>query len=176
MSFQNLSGMMFDVETLGRRAGCVILSIGAVRFDIDSKTISDEFYVTIDAADSKAHGLHTDPETLEWWKGQRPEALKEAIRNALPAKEAYNKFYEYAQRFKGQKVWAWGPQFDVVNVEAAMLQVNGQSAPWKYWDVMDGRTLQHLLNIQIKRDENKHHNALEDAREQAQYVIECLNP
>lgn len=37
MSFQNLSGMMFDVETLGRRAGCVILSIGAVRFDIDSK-------------------------------------------------------------------------------------------------------------------------------------------
>ncbi len=109
-------------------------------------------------------------------EGTTSRGFEEAIRNALPAKEAYNKFYEYAQRFKGQKVWAWGPQFDVVNVEAAMLQVIGQSAPWKYWDVMDGRTLQHLLNIQIKRDENKHHNALEDAREQAQYVIECLTP
>ena len=104
MSYKHLSGMMFDVETLGRRAGCVILSIGAVRFDIDSKTISDEFYVTIDAADSKSYGLHTDPETLEWLKAIAPVVISTVEDGSLCAltKDAQgNALYLHSNNFDG---------------------------------------------------------------------------
>ena len=38
---------MVDLETLGKRAGCPILSIGAVFFDPVEKQLGEEFYVVV---------------------------------------------------------------------------------------------------------------------------------
>lgn len=54
--------IMVDIETLGRKPGCVILSIGCVAFD------GKEFYVNIDPFKMKDEGVfHVDPDTSKWW-------------------------------------------------------------------------------------------------------------
>lgn len=71
MSNQNnqnnhLNGIMFDIETLGTLPGSAILSIGAVRFDIGKKSISDEFYVNLDVTSSLSAGFTYEKSTINW--------------------------------------------------------------------------------------------------------------
>jgi len=68
--------VMIDLETLGRRAGCSILSIGAVAFDPKTKELGAEFYVVVNRLSCFKLGLHEDPETVKWWEGQNAEAKK----------------------------------------------------------------------------------------------------
>ena len=68
-----MKDVMVDLETLGRRAGCSILSIGAVAFDAETGTMGPEFYMVVKMASCEKHGLHTDPETVAWWKKQNPD-------------------------------------------------------------------------------------------------------
>jgi DNA polymerase III epsilon subunit-like protein len=39
----NLGHVMLDLETMGKRAGCAIVSIGAVEFDINTGEIGRTF-------------------------------------------------------------------------------------------------------------------------------------
>ena len=176
MSFQHLNGVMFDIETLGKRPGSVVLSIGACRFDIDSKRIYDEFYVTIDAQDQmKNYGLKYDKSTLEWWK-DNPAALKGIQKGCASAESGFNRFFEYLSKKKGEPIWAMGPHFDIPIVQEAMHEVlKIEKMPWKYWDVYDVRTVQNVFGEQINREEGVHHNALDDAKVQAKYLIEFFN-
>src|SRR3982751_4177087 len=57
-----MDNVMIDLETLGRRAGCVVLSIGAVGFD--GKTLGAEFYTVLNVRNQLDHGLHQDDDTL----------------------------------------------------------------------------------------------------------------
>lgn len=175
MSFGHLNGVMFDIETLGKIPGSIILSIGACRFDIDAKRIYDEFYVTLDVQDSLKYGLTHEKETILWWKNH-PKALKDIQRNALPAKEGLNKFYEYLSKKKDEPLWAWGPHFDVAITQMAMIKVLGiDRMPWKYYHVHDARTILNVFGVEINRDEGIHHNALEDAVVQAKYLVDFFN-
>jgi len=71
-----MKDVMVDLETLGRRAGCSILSIGAVAFDAETGNMGPEFYMVIKMASCEKHGLHTDQDTVAWWEKQSPEAQK----------------------------------------------------------------------------------------------------
>ena len=71
-----MKGVMVDLKTVGRRAGCGILSIGAVAFDAATGQLGPEFYVVVKLDSRKKHSLHNDPETLTWWKKQLPDAIK----------------------------------------------------------------------------------------------------
>ncbi len=176
MSLKHLNGVMFDIETLGKEPGCVILSIGACRFDIDSKRIYDEFYVTIDAKDSLALGLTYNKETLQWWRDQNPAALKGIQKTAVPARDGLNNFYEYLSKKKDEPLWAWGPHFDVPITQVAMMKVlSVDKMPWKYYNVYDARTVCNVFGVDIERDEGVHHNALDDAKAQAKYLINFFN-
>jgi hypothetical protein len=176
MEFAHLNGMMFDLETLGKEPGCAILSIGACRFDLEKKTIFDDFYVTIDAQDSLKQGLTYNRETLQWWREQNPAALKGIQKNSLPAAEALNMFFEYLSKKKNEPLWAWGPHFDVSITQAAMTKVLGiTKMPWQYYNVFDARTVSNVFGVDINREEGVHHNALDDAKAQAKYLIELFN-
>lgn len=175
MSFKHLNGVMFDIETLGRKPGCVILSIGACRFDIDAKGVFDEFYVTLDIQDSLAHGLSYDKETLRWWRNQNPKALKGIQKTSISAREGLDKFYEYLSKKPNEPLWAWGPHFDVSITQAAMTKVLGiDKMPWKYYNVFDARTICSVFGVDIDRNEGIHHNALDDAIAQAKYIVELF--
>lgn len=65
--------IMVDLETLGTAPGSVILSIGAVRFDVEEGLL-DEFYVNIDVESSQRLGLTIDGATVMWWMKQSDAA------------------------------------------------------------------------------------------------------
>ena len=60
--------LMLDIETFGTTPGCVVLSIGAVEFDLDG--IKGEFHAHIDVDSSTALGLKVDARTEKRWLEQ----------------------------------------------------------------------------------------------------------
>lgn len=162
---------MVDLETLGRRAGCSILSIGATYFDKDGT--AEEFYVVVSKASCEAAGLHTDPETLAWWAKQSPEArkvLEESETGGMDLADALDLFGQFA---KGTKVWGNGSDFDNAILYACYAAVE-KDVPWKFWDSRCYRTLKGLnTGVKLVR-EGTYHNALSDAVSQAKHASEIL--
>ncbi|OFC62613.1 3'-5' exonuclease [Candidatus Erwinia dacicola] len=73
-----MNNIMIDIETLGKKRGCPVLSIAAVQFDPLSGKTGDIFYerMSIDAALS--YGM-PETSTLQWWDRQSAEARDEAF-------------------------------------------------------------------------------------------------
>lgn len=172
MSFNHLNGVMFDIETLGKTPGSIVLSIGACRFNIEQKRIYDEFSVNIDIYDSLKYGLTYDKETLDWWRNQNPATFRGIQKDAKSAAEALNLFYDYLAKKQDEPLWALGPHFDVPIIQMAMLKVLGiKKVPWKYYNVYDVRTVCNVFGVSVKRDEGVHHNSLDDAIAQAKFIV-----
>ena len=63
--------IMIDVESLGTRADAVILSLGAVKFDLTSGKIDDQgFYASISIDSNQELGRRIQEDTLLWWLKQ----------------------------------------------------------------------------------------------------------
>ena len=65
-------GIMIDIETLGTKAGCVVLSIGACEFS--DKGVGKEFYGCISPESCTNWGLTIEPRTVLWWMNQSQDA------------------------------------------------------------------------------------------------------
>src|SRR5688572_29962905 len=94
--------VMLDLETLGTRPGCAILSIGAVAFDRHTGALGPEFYMVVNRKSCEAKGLTQDQSTLDWWSRQSAEAKKvlaeaENAPNGLGG--ALVQFTAYLQKF-----------------------------------------------------------------------------
>lgn len=164
--------VMVDLETLGRRAGCAILSIGAVYFDEEG--VGDEsFYAVVSTKSCDAAGLHKDQDTVDWWEKQSPEArtvLDEASVAGMDLADALDLFGVFV---KGAKVWGNGADFDNAILYACYAAV-GKEVPWKFWDSRCYRTLKGLFPTVKFVRQGTYHNALDDARSQAEHASEIL--
>lgn len=164
---------MLDLETYSDHSDAAIASIGAVHFDISTRSVFDEFYVVVDAKSCKDAGLHFSRETLDWWKAQSKEA-RDAIRlNAIPLSDALDKFEEWVKGSGSVCCWQ---MFDVPILSNAYKKL-GRKVPWKYWDTTDCHSIAKLLGKarDIDRTKGVHHNALDDAKVQAKFIIDILN-
>ena len=169
-----MCNIMIDLETLGTRPGCVILSIAAVPFatpfDIES------FYVRISEPSWYLYpGFHVDQATLEWWSKQNAEARKEAFGGTDDCKSALYSFAECCRALPtAPVVWGNGASFDLTILSEA-YKLLGMRPPWKYTDERCYRTLKALypqipyLEPQVK------HNALQDASAQAQHAARIFS-
>lgn len=175
-----MKDVMVDLETLGRRAGCSILSIGAVAFDAETGKLGPELYTVIKVASCEAVGLHTDPDTVAWWEKQNPEAQKvlkqaRAARGNKALDKALIGFNEYLAQFgpKAVRVWGNGSDFDnaiLINCYAA----TNLTAGWEFWNSRCFRTLKGMApHIKTER-QGTYHNALDDAKTQALHAIKVL--
>ena len=166
--------VMHDIETLGTRPGSVILSIGAVRFCPITQTVSDEFYVNIDRHVSMLGGLTTDQSTVEWWKRQRPEAWEALEVDPVNPAIAFQRYADWCRGLNGAMgdlmVWSHGATFDTPLLEVAFRAFN-ISPPWKFWNARCTRTIYDLAGNEPDRSKGTHHNALDDARNQAEAVL-----
>ena len=72
--------IMFDLETMGKRPGCIILSIGACVFDPHTDWIGDTLHIHIDGDESELRGFKANMGTVRWWLKQdaEPRAALEA--------------------------------------------------------------------------------------------------
>lgn len=170
--------VMVDLETLGRRAGCSVLSIGAVEFDA-RRGLGKEFYVVVNRPSQRALGLHEDPETLKWWASQT-EAARQVLDDA-EAETAVSVEKALAQLttflaplgLRRVKIWGNGGDFDnaiLTNLYAAINQV----PPWDFWNNRCYRTLKNLVPSEKLKRTGTYHNALDDAKTQAAHAVELM--
>jgi hypothetical protein len=168
---------MVDIETLGVKPGCIILSIGAVEFN--ENVIIDQFHVRIDPLDAEKYGLKPEASTVMWWLDQDKDAQNSLFKEkGFPLRRALEMLREHFVWSNVDRVWCNGAGFDFPILKAAYEAAGLGTLPWAYWSEMDFRTFKNLFkkgDVKLaKVDPVLKHDALEDARAQAQTVMNLL--
>ena len=159
---------MVDIESLGSKPPAVILSIGAVEFGMNG--LGKEFHYRVDVATSLLHGFTVDPRTVAWWQEQSALAKDAAFHwpGAETIEQVLYRFTKFVD--KDTRLWAKGPDYDCVMIAAAYHAL-GEKEPWSFRNTRDVRTILSLSGV-LQRKSIHDHNALNDARVQADAVIE----
>lgn len=164
-----MNNIMLDLETMGNGSNSAIIAIGAVRFDAE---IMDEFYLTVDLASSVNAGLEIDPGTVLWWMQQSDEARKPFSQAGQYLSVALIEFTDWIGN--DAIVWGNGADFDNAILANAYRKL-GRTIPWHYWNNRCYRTVKSMnRDIEIKRV-GTHHNALDDAKSQANHLLRILS-
>ncbi len=171
-----MPNVMHDLETLGKRPGFSIMSIGAVEFGASG--LGREFYTAINRQSCLEAGLKEDPETVAWWNDQSPEArgiFDELERPETPtllvALLRFSTWLAEGSVYEPTKLWGNGAGFDQPILAAAYAAV-GQRPVWEFYNERCFRTLKALgaRELEPKR-QGIYHNALDDAKHQARWAI-----
>lgn len=159
--------IMIDLETLGTKPNSAILSIGAVAFD-DNK-IHDEFYCNVDLNDSINFGKCIDADTVYWWLKQDSTAGSILEKNKIKVGDSLEKLSDFIIHHSPREIWANSPSFDLVMLKNSYDEY-GVDTPWNFWIERDFRTFLSLTGAE-RVYPTIAHNALEDAKAQAQTLI-----
>lgn len=169
--------IMIDIESLDTSPYCVILTIGAVRFDPRGDGIVEKLELRPTLEDqTEIYNRIINDDTIRWWSTQNPAALEEAMGDygREPLKDCMEKLYKFC--WNRQAVWSHGAPFDVVVMETAMRQTltdRPNPIPWPFYTVRDTRTLFEIAGVSLKDKKystKTTHKAVEDAAHQAMVV------
>ena len=161
------NNIMLDLETMGNGANSAITAIGAVRFN--QSGLSDEFYTLVDLESCVQNGMEIDPSTVVWWLQQSDEARAQFEQPNLHIACALSAFSAWVG--PAAVVWGNGAAFDNALLSNAYRKLNLQQ-PWQFWNDACYRTIKNMYpGIRLRRI-GTHHNALDDAKSQAQHLIE----
>lgn len=162
---------MIDLETVDNKPTSAIASIGAVMFDKDG--MYDEFYMVVDYKTSILLGLTQSDSTMDWWAKQSEEAQKIFHPDTLKydIKIALIEFASWFKNHGGLYLWGNGADFDNAIMSTA-YGLAGMDQPWKYSNNRCFRTAKHKGRMEIRH--GVYHNALDDAKTQAEYMIKNL--
>lgn len=169
--------IMIDLETLGVSSSPVILSIGAVRFDLNG--VRDDFYQRIEIASCTAVELKIDPETVMWWMQQSDEARKALFSqecSTVYLVDALLALDAWAIGSHGQvdEIWGNGASSDNVWIANAFKAIDYKPG-WDFRADRCYRTLKNLYpDVSLPEKQGAEHNAVDDARFQALHCIELL--
>lgn len=169
------SQVMLDIETLSTKSNAVIVSIGACKFAAEKGVILDTFKVNVSPIDCKKYGLHISKSTMDFWMKQSPEARKCWQVDPKPLKEALELFNDWYGN-KSINTYSKGTVFDIGILENAYSAV-GLNPPWKPFQICDYRTLLTVLKLDDKSSKKggtTYHDALDDAVNQAEFLIPLL--
>lgn len=172
-----MNHIMLDLETLGTRPGCSIISIGAISFDPGTSSLGGGFYTVVNQKSCERAGLVTDKGTIGWWMRQSDEAKKvltESRNGGMELDAALDAFSEYLGDFqKDVRIWGCGAGFDNV-ILAQCYTVTGKRLPWKFINDRCYRTLKAILPaIEMERT-GTYHNAFDDAKSQAMHALKIM--
>ena len=172
---------MVDLETMGIGNKAAITAIGVVAMDMSNLKLESapdgEFYMPISLASSMEAGLECDASTILWWMGQSDEARKEMAGRTVSLYTALIELnYWMAKLVSAKKervVWGNGASFDNVILANAYKAVH-TDVPWTYSGDRCFRTMKSLvLGLEPPFDGEKH-NALADARHQAEWLMSMM--
>lgn len=168
--------IMLDIETLGTRPECVILTLGAVKFN--PFTLDEPgpgLYLRLDADEQIALGREVQEDTLQWWMTQAEDVREEALGEGSD-RVKLDDMYKQLNRFLvgANNIWCQGPAFDMVILENLYRQM-GWPTPWQFWQIRDSRTLFGVHGDPRVKGKAGLHNALEDCVSQATAVQQVYN-
>lgn len=191
--------LSIDFETLSLETNAVLLALGAVAVDTATGESVADFYAAIDPATQP--GRHISASTVYWWLAQNdaartkltaakplevlldaagPDATDEQLGEvyataAHPLAHVAQAFMAFYNSLPDQpEVWSNGA------VDHAWLQSMfdhaGLKNPVPYFKQRDYRTLKALLPhvVAVKRADFVAHDALHDARYQAEHLVKLL--
>lgn len=167
--------IMLDLETMGNGSRAAIIAIGAVAFDHTG--VKDSFYAQVNLESSMRVGMECDASTVMWWM-QQSEQAREAFKDndkAVALCQALVAFSEFCQRNNVTGMWGNGAAFDNAILSSA-YRLCRMPQPWKFWNDKCYRTIKSFYpGVQLVR-KGTHHNALDDARSQAEHLVSMLWP
>jgi len=177
MSKQHIS---FDLETLGNNTEAPIVQIGACKFTNQGK-ITDKFLINIKPKSLEKYDFKVNYETLFWWSNQDVEALKSVFgehldNNRVSIDHALHEFTKWIKNPTQYIYWSHAT-FDPPILQNHYRKIVG-SSPIPFRNFKDIRTLNYLskrlgITTNIER-KGIHHNALDDAIFQKEYIFEYL--
>lgn len=161
--------IMIDLETMGTRPNAPIVSIGAVAFDATG--VHKKFYRVVDLESAVKAGGVIEPSTVLWWLVQSHDArMALADDIAEPVKDVLDAFALWVAKFDVAGVWGNGATFDNVILTETYHRAYGVT-PWRFWQDRCYRTVKNMYpGVEMVRS-GTHHNALDDARTQAEHLI-----
>ena len=163
--------IMMDAETLATTADACILSIGAVRFDLESARIDDAgFYASISIDSNMDYKRRVSEDTLIWWMKQGPEAQGVFHEAKVTLGSALDDLADWIGA-SDPFVWSNGADFDLPMLAHAYTQ-QSKEIPWKFWNSRCFRTYKNLPGAKDVRVPplGVKHNALSDAHQQVRIL------
>lgn len=171
-----MNNVMIDIETLGKKRGCPVLSIAAVQFDLQSGCVGEVFYRRMRYGAATRYGI-PDKATLAWWDEQSREARDEAFLGDCHPKDVAHEYRHFIHDTVGDNCIPWGngSVFDITILEGwfdavdPLVDSKGNDIyPWKFWNIADLRTLVRLSGLDVRAIPftGEKHNALADALHQ----------
>ena len=165
--------IMLDTETLATTADAVILSLGAVKFDISTGEVDNAgFYASISIESNLQTHRRINEETLKWWMKQASAAQGVFFEEKQALCDTLESFTDWVgPNTDNVKVWSMGADFDLPLLAHAYAQY-GMTPPWKFWNHRCARTFKNLPGAQVVPSikTGVAHNALADALNQAVYI------
>lgn len=167
--------VMIDIETTGKTPGCNVLSIGATTF-LDVET-PQEFYEKI-RWDPLNPDFSDEKDTMAWWRNQKQEVAHEAFSGTSYYIDVLQDFSNYIrmvrEKYRDFLIYANGSAFDFPTLEYA-FRATGIVIPWQYHERQCYSTLKkHFPRVPKPRFNGNKHNALSDARNQADHCEAIL--
>ncbi len=104
---------MIDIETLGVDPGCVVLTIGGIKFNPYSNAEPhDGLYIRCNVDEQTELGRTVDENTLAWWNKQDPKIKDEALsdNDRLNLNEVLKQINKFCVGL--DYIWCQGPTFD----------------------------------------------------------------
>ena len=171
-----MQDLMIDFETLGTGPDTLVISVGAQFFDLETQQLGPTFYMAFDIEDQMKKGRTFTKSTLQWWMNQTGAAKKVFHEQAKPTKLILENFAAWCKANGGKKYlkpWGNGATFDISIMESLYADFELE-CPWLYYNVMDMRTFRRFIanDAKVPKEEGVNHNALDDAKNQAKFVLE----
>jgi len=176
--------VMLDLETLGLKPGCSILSIGAVVMATNipgmaQQLAGDTFYAKLSRESCRNHGLIESAETLAWWNQQSREAYDEVMNTPHDVKYWITSVLLQYKKWLGGHypedtrviTWCCGADFDMPILRAAYEATGIEHFPAHYGDTRCYRTVRDTFPLPHPIEfEGIKHSALADALHQAKVL------
>lgn len=165
--------LMVDIETMGNKSGCAIVSLAAVRFNIDTGTHGEEFYRNISLESCLLAGLTVQADTVMWWLNQSKQARDSLKSDCTHIAKALHDFREF---YNNEFIWANSPRFDLEILAAAYGMLNTK-IPWDFRKERCCRTLYSYAPDLIKgwKYGGIAHKSLDDCHNQINKCVAIWN-
>lgn len=141
-----MNHVMIDIETLAVSTDAVILSIGAVLFNLTEPVNPGKtFYAVLDQQSQLKYNRNIDPITVEWWSFQDAAVRTELFHPTNPVGfvSALIDLDEFLD-MPNLHVWTQGPHFDIAILQHAYESID-LVTPWHFSKVRDCRTITSLF-------------------------------
>ncbi|MFZ2648632.1 MAG: 3'-5' exonuclease [Burkholderiaceae bacterium] len=173
-----ITDVMIDLETLGTRveSGVPILSVGWCCWDEKQPWPQHGPYQAAQLFVRNSPGM-VDVATVAWWAKQGDNGTAFDVLLSRCAKEgvlldnALIDLRNMVESLDAPRIWSHGSMFDIAILEYWYRRSPLGTIPWKYWQVMDTRTIYAACREKLRTANT--HDAMADAINQASLVYEC---